>query len=145
MAGKTVLYVEDEENDLLFMQRAFRKAGIGPALRAVGNGQEAIDYLAGNGGFADRARNPLPAVVLLDLNLPVISGFEVLEWLKSQAELSALPVVVFSSSAREEDRRRAFDLGAKEYFEKPNSAFLFSPVVEVLRERWLEAEDGTGL
>ncbi len=83
LATATVLYVEDEEGDLFFMQAAFRKAGIGQALRSVGNGREAIDYLAGSGPYADRERHPLPTMVLLDLNLPLISGFEVLEWLST--------------------------------------------------------------
>ncbi len=133
----TVLYVEDEEGDALFMQRAFAKAGLGAALQTVGDGRAAIDYLAGAGAYADRAQYPVPNVVLLDLNLPVLPGFEVLKWMRSHPGYHATPVVVFTSSSRDEDRVKARELGANEFLEKPNSALLFSSVVQRLREKWL--------
>lgn len=137
MASATVLYVEDEEGDLFFMRLAFKKAGAGLDLRTVEDGQTAMNYLAGTADFTDRQQHPLPAVLLLDLNLPVISGFDVLTWLRARDEFKALPVVVFSSSAREEDRRKALELGANEYVEKPNSALLFTGLVQALRNKWL--------
>ena len=137
-AKATVLYVEDEENDVFFMQEAFRKEGLGHALRTVGNGREAINYLAGNAAYADRGRHPLPSVVLLDLNLPLISGFDVLRWLRERPEFRNMPVVIFSSSSRDEDKAKARELGAQEYVEKPKSAFLFREVVGLLR-KWLAA------
>jgi CheY-like chemotaxis protein len=137
MADLTVLYVEDEESDILFMRRAFERAGLGQALRAVVNGRQAIDYLAGNGDYADRGEYPFPAVVLLDLNLPVMSGFEVLKWARGRPESQALPIIVFSSSSRHEDKDLARYLGANDYVEKPNSGRLFSTVVEGLRQTWL--------
>ena len=85
-----------------FMRLAFRKAGLEHSLRTVSNGREAIDYLAGNMAYADRARFPLPSVVLLDLNFPLLSGFAVLQWLRDQKQFKSLPVMVFTSSAREE-------------------------------------------
>jgi CheY-like chemotaxis protein len=133
----TVLYVEDDENDAFFMQTAFRKEGLHHALRRVGNGREAIDYLAGKAEYGDRERHPLPSVVLLDLNLPLTSGFEVLRWLREQPQFRNVSVVVFSSSARDEDRVKARELGAQEYLEKPKSALLFREVVKGLREKWL--------
>jgi CheY-like chemotaxis protein len=136
-ANAIVLYVDDEENDVYFMRTAFRKEGLHQALRTVGNGREAIDYFAGNAAYADRERHPLPSVVLLDLNLPLISGFEVLKWLRQQPEFRDVSVVVFSSSTREEDKVRAKELGADEYVEKPKSALLFRRVVQMLREKWL--------
>ena len=136
-AAETVLYVEDEESDRLFMEMAFERAGLEGRLRAVGNGGEALDYLAGRGAYANRGRYPLPRVVLLDLNLPLVSGFEVLKWVRSRPELASLPVVVFSSSLREEDKVRARELGATEYFEKPHAALRFQDLVEHLKERWL--------
>lgn len=133
----TVLYVEDDECDLLFMQRAFRQAGLGDELRSVGNGQEAMDYLNGNGAYADRGHYPVPSLVLLDLNLPLVSGFKVLEWMKTREDLAALPVVVFSSSTRPEDNARAKALGAKDYVAKPASGSRFADVLGRLRETWL--------
>lgn len=140
MAMGTVLYVEDEENDVLFMETAFRKAGLGLALRSVPDGREAINYLAGNGPYADRAHHPLPAVLLLDLNLPLVPGFEVLAWLRTKAEFKELPVVVFSSSPREQDKSKALELGAQDFWVKPQSVQLYSHVVQGLKERWLDPE-----
>jgi CheY-like chemotaxis protein len=132
-----VLYVEDDENDAFFMQTAFRKEGLGHLLRTVGNGREAIDYLAGKAEYGDRERHPLPSVVLLDLNLPLISGFEVLRWLRDQPQFGDVSVVVFSSSVRDEDKVKARELGAHEYVEKPKSPLLYRELVQWLRERWL--------
>ncbi len=135
-----VLYVEDEENDALFMQLAFRHAGIEDCLRLVGDGREAIEYLSGAGAFHDQERYPVPKVVLLDLNLPVLSGFHVLEWLRSRPQYKDTPVVVFSSSSREEDQVKARELGANEFLPKPNSALRFREVVRELRQKWLGEE-----
>ncbi len=137
MGGWTVLYVEDEESDLLFMQMAFRKAGLEPMLRAVGDGREAMAYLAGDGSYADRGRYPLPALVLLDLNLPLVSGFQVLKWLRGRPEFQALPVVIFTSSSHPADKAKAGELGADEYVEKPASGLQFLGVVEALKQKWL--------
>jgi len=117
----TVLYVEDEECDRMFMKRAFQKAGMGESLRTVVNGREAIDYLAGSGVYADRSQHPLPAVVLLDLNMPVIPGFDVLRRIRERPELAALPVVIFSSSTRDEDKVKARELGANDFAGKPQT------------------------
>ncbi|HYG34192.1 MAG TPA: response regulator [Clostridia bacterium] len=136
-AHPTVLYVEDEENDLLLMQMAFRKVGLDQALKAVGDGREAMDYLSGRGAYSDRTQHPLPQVILLDLNLPVISGFEVLGWLRRCPGLQDLPVVVFTSSSRAEDKQKAQELGANDYLEKPTSFHHFGQVVEGVRQKWL--------
>ena len=137
ITNASVLYAEDDENDLFFMRRAFQQEGLDHLLRTVSNGREAIGYLAGHGAFADRGRYPLPAVVLLDLNLPLVAGFAVLEWLRERPEFRDLTVVVFSSSSREEDRVKASELAADEFLEKPRSAILFRQVVQALREKWL--------
>jgi CheY-like chemotaxis protein len=135
----TVLYAEDEETDVFFMRAAFQKLGLDQSLRAVGNGQEAMDYLAGNGRFTDRQRFPVPTVLLLDLNLPLISGFEVLKWLRARPQFQTLPVVVFSSSTRETDRLKAKEFGANEFVEKPSSGAGFGGVAQQIRSRWLIA------
>ena len=132
-----VLYVEDEEGDALFMEFAFQKAGLKSALRIVRNGREAIDYISGKGAYIDRGQHPVPGVVLLDLNLPLISGFEVLEWIRSHPDYKSLPVVVFSSSSDEEDQHKTLQLGANEFVEKPRSPMLFGNVVQKLRDKFL--------
>jgi len=132
-----LLYVEDEEDDVYFMRRAFTRAGLEACLKIVGDGQAAIDYLSGCGQFSDRTEYPLPEVVLLDLNLPTVSGFQVLKWIRQNPEFLRLPVVVFSSSARQGDKTRARELGASDYIEKPGSGLEFGSVLEALKSRWL--------
>jgi CheY-like chemotaxis protein len=135
MRKPIVLYVEDEENDVFFMQMAFEKTGMNWLLQSVPDGPKAIAYLAGAGPYADRERHPLPSVVLLDLNLPGCSGFEVLQWLREQPQFQQLPAVIFSSSGRQEDRDKAQALGANGYIEKPVSGLAFPAVVHELRRR----------
>jgi CheY-like chemotaxis protein len=135
----TVLYVEDEEFDAMFMHKAFERVGLKGSLQVVADGQQAMDYLAGSGAYADRREHPLPAVILLDLKLPVVSGFEVLAWLRRQPGLKNLPVVVFSSSDQPEDQAMASELGANDFVQKPSSALEFPKVVERLRKRWMTA------
>ena len=133
----TVLYVEDEDTDAIFMKRAFAEKGLAGKLRQVGTGGAAIDYLSGSGKFADRETYPVPVLVLLDLNLPQVSGFAVLEWIRSHPDYAQLPVVMFSSSTREDDRVKARELGANDLMVKPSSGLEFGKVVEALEARWL--------
>ncbi len=139
-SGKSiVLYVEDEENDRILMEFAFQKAGLEASLRMVEHGQAAIDYLSGAGVHGEREKFPLPAVVLLDLNLPEVHGFDVLKWIRAQPVHRGLPVVVFTSSAREEDRVKARELGANEFVQKPMRPDGFQEVARRLGEEWLGA------
>src|SRR5512136_2496203 len=95
-----ILYVEDEETDVLLLQHVLAKVGIRNPFQRVKDGKSARDYLAGNAPFENRRRYPLPGLVLLDLNLPYWSGFEVLDWIRQQPHLRRVPVVIFSSSNR---------------------------------------------
>jgi DNA-binding response OmpR family regulator len=139
-----VLYVEDDENDAMFMGRAFAAAGMESALRVVGDGRTAIEYLSGAGKYADRREYPLPSMVLLDLNLPQLPGFEVLKWMRDHSDFARTPVVVFSSSTREDDRVKAQELGASEFVSKPGSGLEFGEVLEGLRTRWMGARRAKG-
>lgn len=134
----TVLYVEDEQSDAMFMERAFAEKGLTEKLRVVDTGRVAIDYLSGSGEFADRQKYPVPSLVLLDLNLPQVSGFGVLEWIRNHPDYKRLPVVVFSSSTREDDEAKARNLGANDFISKPSSGMEFGRVVEGLRAKWME-------
>ena len=137
MSPVVILYVEDEESDVVLLQHVLTRAGIHNPLQTVKDGKAAKDYLAGNGPFADRDAHPLPDLVLLDLNLPYWSGFEVLEWLRQQPQLRRLPVVVFTSSSRPDDIARAYDAGANGYVVKPNALADLTSLVRALREFWL--------
>jgi len=137
MNSIAILYVEDEETDVTLLQHVLAKAGIHNPLQTVKDGKAAKDYLAGNGAFADRTQYPLPSLVLLDLNLPYWSGFEVLEWVRQQPQLRRLPVVVFTSSNRPDDIARAYDAGANAYVVKPNSLADLASLALALRDFWL--------
>ncbi|MDB6034921.1 MAG: two-component system response regulator [Verrucomicrobiales bacterium] len=137
METPPVLYVEDDKNDVLFMKLAFQAAALPYPLQIVWNGQEGLDYLAGAGKFSDRKAFPSPLLVLLDLNLPLKSGFEVLEWIRHQPPLQSLPVVIFSSSAQTHDIERAGALGASEYVEKLSNPTQLGTVLKRLEATWL--------
>lgn len=117
--GKFLLLVEDDENDVFFLQRALKKAGVELLLHVVSDGEQALQYLDGTGKYAERAVYPVPALIFLDLKLPYLSGFEVLEHIRKQPVLGGIQVVVLTSSPEERDRKRAFELGAQEYLVKP--------------------------
>ena len=131
-----VLYVEDDSNDVFFMEWAFKTAGLSNPLHIVTDGKQAIDYLAGNGPYADRAQHPLPALVLLDLNLPQVSGFEVLRWLRQQPQFQGLPVVIFSASDQNADKEQARQLGATDYAVKPLNTAKLPELLQALVCRW---------
>ncbi len=111
------LLVEDNEDDVFFMKRAFRHAGLENTLHVVRNGEQAIDYLGGAKDFSDRKQHPLPDMVFLDLKMPGVGGFEVLSWMRK--ERLNVPVAVLTSSPEETDRQRARELGAEAYLLKP--------------------------
>ena len=115
------MLVEDDAYDVLFLEAEFDKAPISVSLRVVRDGEEARQYLEGKGEYADRERHPLPDVILVDVRLPRLDGFEFLEWLRSKAPGSQrlIPVVMLSSSALPEDVTRAYTLGANSYVVKP--------------------------
>lgn len=120
------LLVEDNEDDAFFMRRAFRDAGLQNPLHIVTDGEQAIDYLAGIGAFADRGKNPLPDLIFLDLKMPGRDGFDVLTWIR-QEQKSTVAVAVLTSSPEEIDRKRARELGADCYLLKPpTTAMLLS-------------------
>ncbi|HKS04706.1 MAG TPA: response regulator [Gemmatimonadaceae bacterium] len=137
VASQPVLLVEDDENDVLFVQRAFKHAGILNPLHIARHGDEAIEYLDGKGAFADRERYPLPVFVLLDLKMPRRSGLEVLEWVKDRAGLKRIPIVVLTSSKNDADVNKAYELGVNSYLVKPVSFEGLIELVKSLQLYWL--------
>jgi CheY-like chemotaxis protein len=132
-----ILLVEDDEADILLLRRAFRNARIANYLVEVRDGQAAIQYLSGEGPYADRTRYPIPFLILLDLRLPKLSGFEVLAWIREQPELVDLIIVVLTGSDHVPDVSKAHELGANSYLVKPGT---FDELVEMVRRingRWL--------
>lgn len=112
------LLVEDNEDDVFFMKRAFRDAHLPNALHVVNSGDAAIEYLSNSGRFSNRDQYPTPDMVFLDLKMPGVDGFEVLSWIREHRGLT-LPVAVLTSSPEDSDRKRARELGADCYLLKP--------------------------
>jgi CheY-like chemotaxis protein len=133
-----ILHVEDEESDVFLLRLAFKKAGLDTTLKAVADGQEAIDYLSAAGRYADRQQNPLPCLVLLDLKLPRMHGLEVLAWIRRQPNLKGLVVIMFSSGSQPSDLERAYELGANSFLEKPSSVELTVEIAKLIKAWWLE-------
>ena len=136
-----VLIAEDDPSDAFLLKRAFQLAQVPATLHFVRDGQEAIDYLRGEGGYSDRKRFPLPTLLLLDLKMPKVDGFDVLTWLKSQPAWRSLPVVVLSSSSREDDIQRARALGADDYRVKPADFDDLLALAQDVAARWLSAPE----
>src|SRR5215468_3815305 len=133
-----ILLAEDDENDIFLMGRAFDRAGIPNPLFVVRNGQEAIDYLSGAGDFAQRGKFPLPGLMLLDLKMPWMDGFDVLVWLRRHPSFDALPVIVLTSSKLQSDIDRSRLLGAFDYRVKPHDFENLVRLLDDVRKCWLD-------
>lgn len=126
-----ILLVEDNKSDRAIFAHAVRNSRIPASLQMVQNGQEAIDYLQGNGVYADRSKYPVPDLIVLDLRMPIVDGFEFLAW-RSTSSFSTVPAIVFEGSGRAEDHERASDLGATLTLTKPSRFDAFCTVVHSL-------------
>jgi len=133
----TILLAEDDENDAFLFQIALSKAGVGNPVVHVSNGDEALSYLKGDGIFCDRTRYPFPCLLVTDLKMPRLSGFDLLTGAKAVLESSQLPMVVLSASIAEQDKERSLRLGAKAFFVKPPGLAGLVAVATELKRSWL--------
>jgi len=133
----TILLVEDEVNDVLLITKTLNKAGVNSLIQVARDGQEALDYLTGEGQFANREKYPLPSLVLLDLKLPRVMGLEVLRRLDQRRNFRRLVVIVLTSSQQPEDIDTAYDLGAKAYLVKPSGIDQLEPMARAIKDFWL--------
>ena len=133
----TILLAEDEDTDAYFVQWATTQSGLQHDIVRVVDGQEAVDYLGGRPPFEDRARHPLPDLVLLDLRMPRLEGFDVLSWIKTRPELKEIPVVVLTSSQHPADMDKARALGAADYIVKPGNPKKLAQVMVDINTKWL--------
>lgn len=132
----TILLIEDNDDDVFAMKRALKLAGVTNPVQIVNDGQGARDYLLGQGEYADRDKYPLPFIVFLDLKLPYVDGFEILAWMSRVPALSAIVVVVLTSSAEDRDHERAYALGARSYVVKPPTAEGLKDIFDSLSSYW---------
>jgi CheY-like chemotaxis protein len=129
-----ILIAEDNSDDVFFLEQAFKKAKVPNLLRAVPDGIEAVAYLNGTGPYEDRDAHPFPDILLLDLNMPRMNGFEVLEWVRKDPACSRLVVHVLSSSIRDADILRAYDMRANSYVVKPSRLDELTSFVSALHQ-----------
>ncbi len=125
-----ILIAEDNEDDAMILQRALRKAGFKHPFHVSKDGADVIAYLKGQKPYEDRRTFPFPRIIITDLKMPIMDGFQLLEWLQKHAECNVIPRLVLSSSQAEKDVTRAYQLGVNSYLQKPAT---FEELVENLR------------
>jgi CheY-like chemotaxis protein len=133
----TILLVEDNSDDALLVLKAVQRTLTSVPLMRVNNGVEALQYLKGEGPFSDRTTYPFPDIVLLDLKMPRMNGFEVLESMRRDPNLKRLPVIVLTGSAENSDTLRAYEAGANSYVVKPSDFGVLVETIRSLGDFWL--------
>lgn len=141
MNMKSILLVEDNHQDEMLTLRALHRANLANRIDVTRDGQQALDYLFREGEFAGREGPDLPAVVLLDIGLPRLSGLEVLERLRADTRTKLLPVVILTSSDEEQDRHRSYANGANSFVRKPVDFAEFAETVARLGVYWLATNE----
>jgi CheY-like chemotaxis protein len=132
----TILLVEDEDNDATLLTMAFKKNNIPNPIQWARDGLEAIAYLNGEGVYADRVRYPFPEVLLLDLKMPRMGGFELLSWIREHPEFKVIPTIIMTSSRHDPDVQKAYNLGANTYMIKPSAFEELARMVKLAHDYW---------
>jgi CheY-like chemotaxis protein len=133
-----ILLVEDSEDNIFLVKHAMGKAGVTAPLEVATSGHQAIEYLGGTNVYSDWHRFPLPSIVLLDLKMPGMGGFEVLTWIRQQPGLKALRVAMLTSSDMPSEIKMAHDLGANIFITKPVELERLVQIMKTLSEHWLQ-------
>jgi CheY-like chemotaxis protein len=133
-----ILLVEDNRADQELICRAVKEAAIGKELRIVEDGEEALAYLFRRGKYQAPAASPKPDLLLLDLNLPRVDGYQVLEEIRADSKLRLMPVVVLTTSRQEKDIIRSYELGCNSFIPKPAGLDHFTRLFQALEEYWFE-------
>jgi len=141
---QTVLYVEDSPDDFFLFKLASKKCGTPFSLRHAADGEQAVAYLSGTEPYVDREEFPFPDLVLLDLKMPRLDGFEVLHWIRTNPSTKTLPVVVLAGSSFRSDIRRALELGANSYAAKPAKFEELQVLIDQIADVWLAHEKVPG-
>jgi CheY-like chemotaxis protein len=135
-----ILLLEDDEHDIFFVRRALERCSTQHRLAAVHDGEEAIAYLRGESDFADRERFPIPNVIMTDLNMPRMNGFQFLKWLREHEECSIIPTIVYTSSNLDVDVQTAYRMGANSYIVKPSDLNRMVEILGTLAAYWTLCE-----
>src|SRR5437588_10022904 len=140
-----ILLVEDRTDDVELVRRGLLKAKVFNPLQVVSDGEEALAYLDGVGKYADRKLYPLPDIILLDLKMPKMDGFEVLREVRNRPALSPIRVLVLTSSEDIYEVNKAYALGANSFLVKPHDFHDFTALMRTLSAFWLQANRMTGI
>lgn len=132
-----ILLVEDNPDDVKITERALKQGKVVNKLFIVRDGQEALDFLFHRGDYADPQKAPRPGLILLDINLPKVSGIEVLKEIKSNPELRRIPVIMLTVSKRDEDVINSYDLGVNSYIVKPVEFEKFVETIKNIELYWI--------
>lgn len=141
-APAQILLVDDNPMDVILTLDAFKEARLNNNINVARDGEEALDYIFGKGEFADRSKFPMPSLILLDLKMPGIDGFEVLRKIKNTEKLKRIPVIILTSSKEEGDLALSYDIGANSYLVKPVNFNGFIDVVKKIDDYWFTLNIG---
>jgi two-component system response regulator len=144
MSDRSILLVEDDPDDEALTMRELRRQNVANNIDVVRDGAEALEYLFGTGDYADRGPSDLPTLMILDLKLPKLDGFEVLKAVRADARTKLMPVVVLTSSDEQKDRLESYNLGANSYVRKPIAFDEFKEAVRQLHLYWLLLNESPG-
>lgn len=131
-----ILIAEDDENDVIILERALRQAGFTNPFHVCRDGTEVVAYLCGEGEYTDRKRYPFPRMLVTDLKMPKMDGLEVLKWLHDHPECNVIPRVVLTASRQISDIQEAYKLGVNSYLVKPGSYVRLTEMLKLLFEYW---------
>jgi CheY-like chemotaxis protein len=131
-----VLMAEDDEHDVVATKRAWKKHNIANPLYVVNDGEECLDFLHRRGKYSDPATSPRPGILLLDIKMPRMDGLTVLKHIREDGKLRRLPVIILTTSKREEDQLRSYDLGANAFVVKPVGFENFCEAVRTINLFW---------
>jgi CheY-like chemotaxis protein len=134
-----ILLVEDREDDIFLIRKAFSKANLINPLYVVNDGEQAVAYLMGDSPYSNRNEYPLPDIILLDLKMPRLDGFEVLTWIRKQPGIRGLPVIVLTSSEELRDVNHAYALGANSFLVKPLDFENSLSLIKMVEKYWIRS------
>ena len=137
---KVILFAEDDPNDVLLLGRVVRQSFPGQRLQVVGDGQQALEYLEGEGRYTDRGEFPFPDLVLLDINLPKRNGLEVLAWIRSHPRLRGIVVLILTGSDSQEHLRHAYELHVNSFLKK-RPLLLLPQISKGILDYWLNMNE----
>jgi CheY-like chemotaxis protein len=135
-AERLILLAEDDQDFTVLLEAALEEGRIFSRMEVAADGESARNYLAGKGSYQDRSRYPLPCLLIIDLLLPRVNGFEVLEWVRSQPRFDELPVVVLTGLERQGESQRAYALGADGFYVKPFHFHQLTALLKEIFETW---------